>query len=90
MPNTRNAAKALRQNHKRRLRNRSQRTSLRTVLKKFQATVATDDATGKDEAFRLATKVVDQAAAKGLIHKNKAARTKSRMAKKLQKTAADA
>lgn len=84
MPNTANAKKALRQSEARRLRNRTQRSSLRTVIKKFRDAAAGDDAEAAQSAFRLAVKRLDQSAAKGLIHANKAARTKSRLAKLLK------
>ena len=57
-----------------------QRSALRTTIKKFRAAVDTGDREAVDAAFRQATKKLDQAAAKNLIHKNKAARTKSRLA----------
>jgi small subunit ribosomal protein S20 len=80
MPNTTSAKKAMKQSAKRRLQNRSQRSALRTVVKKARtAAVAGGDEAG--EALRLAVKKLDQAAAKHLIHKNTAARTKSRLAK---------
>jgi len=86
MPNSVSAKKSLRQNHKRRLRNRSQRTALRNVLKKARAVAALGDAESTEKAFRLAVKRLDQAAAKNLIHRNTAARTKSRLAKLVQKS----
>ena len=88
MPNTASAKKALRQNQKRRLLNRSQRSALRTVIKKFRTTAAGDDPDNAQTAFRLVVKRIDQAAAKGLIHKNTAARTKSRLSKLLPRTSA--
>lgn len=81
MPNTSSAKKALRQNQKRRQLNRSQRSALRTIVKKCREAAAGDDAEAAQNAFRLAVKRLDQAAAKGLIHKNMAARTKSRLSK---------
>lgn len=87
MPNTRNAKKALRQSQKRRLHNRAQRSALRTVIKKVRLAATGDDPEAAREAFRLAVKRLDQAAAKNLIHKNKAARTKSRLSKLLTKAA---
>src|SRR5437879_6170200 len=87
MPNIRNAAKAMRQANKRRLRNRSARTSLRTVIRKVQEAVTTaattaattNDAASVDTALKTATKKIDQAASKKFIHRNKAARLKSRL-----------
>jgi small subunit ribosomal protein S20 len=89
MPNTKSAKKALRQNTKRRLLNRSQRSALRTAVKKAR-TAAAEGAPDVAEALKLASKRLDQAAAKNLIHKNAAARTKSRLAKLAQRKAAGA
>lgn len=84
MPNTSSAKKALRQNAKRRLLNRSQRSSLRSVLKRVQTAIEAADQQGAHNAFRDAVKRLDQAAGKHLIHKNTAARTKSRLSRQLQ------
>lgn len=87
MPNNRNAEKAVRQTEKRRLRNRAGRTVLKTVVRKAEESVGTAgvDAADAQKAFRTAIKKIDQAAAKHLIHKNKAARLKSQLAKKAVK-----
>lgn len=90
MPNTKNAKKALRQSLVRRLRNRSQRTSLRNAVKAARAAAVAGDRDAAQTAFRFATKKLDQAAAKNLIHKNKAARLKSRLSKLIVKSAASA
>lgn len=81
MPNNRNAEKALRQNLKRRIANRGQRTALRSVVKKVRVALAdsTPDLAVTEASLKEAIKKLDQAAAKGLIHKNAAARTKSRL-----------
>ena len=84
MPNTSSAKKALRQNQARRLRNRSQRSALRTVIKKCRQAATSGDPEAANTAFRLAAKSLDQAAAKHLIHANAAARTKSRLSKLLK------
>lgn len=76
MPNTRSAKKRLKQNKKRRLRNRSQKSYLKTIAKKVK------DAKGKSEAEELlkeAYKAYDKAVSKDVIHKNNAARHKSRL-----------
>ncbi len=86
MPTNDNAKKALRQSVKRRLVNRSQRSALRTTLKKVRVLCASGDLEAAESAFRYATKRLDQAAAKNLIHRNTAARTKSRLSKLLRKT----
>ncbi|MEZ6067445.1 MAG: 30S ribosomal protein S20 [Planctomycetaceae bacterium] len=85
MPNTSSAKKALRQNAKRRLLNRSQTSTLRTTVKRVRTLVESGDVAGAQEAFRVACKKLDQAAAKNLIHKNSAARTKSRMSQRIKK-----
>jgi small subunit ribosomal protein S20 len=79
MPNNRNAAKAMRQANKRRLRNRTARTSLRTVIRKVQEATQAGDGTTVEAAFKNAVKKLDQAASKKFIHRNKAARLKSRL-----------
>lgn len=82
MPNSANAKKALRKSKVRRLRNRTRRSALRTKLKHFRALAAAgEDKDGIETAFRVCVKGLDQAAAKGLIHRNTAARTKSRLSK---------
>lgn len=81
MPNTKAATKYLRQSSKRRLQNRQQRASLRTRLRTFR-TLMEEQPTQEaaDKAFAGIAKSLDQAAAKHLIHKNAASRTKSRLA----------
>jgi len=81
MPNNVNAEKALRQNIKRRLRNRAATATLRTAIKKVRVALAepTSEAKAVEAVVLDAVKRLDRAAAKGLIHKNAAARTKSRL-----------
>lgn len=81
MANTSSAKKAVRVIAKRTERNRSVRTSMKTTIKKF---VKAEPAQ-KAEALRQAERTLDQAAAKGVIHKNKAARQKSRLARQANK-----
>jgi len=81
MPNTTSAKKALRQTIKRRILNRSQRSALRTAVKKLRTALESTDTAAILTAFQLATKKFDQAADKHLIHKNSAARSKSRLSK---------
>ncbi|WP_437207011.1 30S ribosomal protein S20 [Planctomicrobium sp. SH664] len=80
MPNTPSAKKALRQSAKRRLLNRQQRSTLRTAVKKVRTLAESTDLQAAQTALQEATKKLDKAAAKQLIHKNTAARTKSRLA----------
>ena len=75
MPNIQSAKKNMRKSRAANVRNRAQRSTLRTALKKARV----DDAT--TEARLQAIKLLDRAARKGLIHKNAAARYKSRLAK---------
>ena len=83
MANIKSQIKRNRQNEAARLRNRAVRSELRTRIK--QAETATGD--DADELVRLAVKRIDQAAAKGVLHRNTAARRKSRLMRRL---AADA
>ncbi|MCR9197992.1 MAG: 30S ribosomal protein S20 [Planctomycetaceae bacterium] len=81
MPNTSAAKKYLKQSSARRLRNRSQRSALRTRVKNFRDLMASGPSREEaDKQFALVTKALDQSAAKNLIHANAAARTKSRLA----------
>ena len=82
MPNTKSATKRLRQNLRRRTHNKAARSELKTAVKKVRAASEPQNAT---EAFRQAARMLDQAASKGLIHKNQAARSKGRLAKHVQK-----
>ena len=75
MPNIASAKKNMRKSRAATVRNRAQRSALRTALKKAQA----PDASA--EVKLAATKLLDRAARKGLIHKNNAARNKSRLSK---------
>jgi len=90
MPNNRNAAKAMRQANKRRLRNRTARTSLRTVVRKVQEATTSSDIAAAEAAFKTAVKKLDQAASKKFIHRNKAARLKSRLSALVKKPKAAA
>jgi len=83
MPNIKSAIKRVKVNEKRRQRNASQKSALRTAVKAFEATVSSNNVESAKEALILASKKLDKAASKGLIHKNAANRKKSRLAKKL-------
>lgn len=85
MPNTKSAAKRLRQNIRRRARNRAIKHMVKTHCKRVLNAIAAGNADLAQAEFRLASKKIDQAAAKGVIHKNKAARLKSRLAQRLNK-----
>jgi small subunit ribosomal protein S20 len=85
MPNSSSAKKSMRKAATRRERNRTDRSSLRTALKKFHDTATGADKDAAANAYKAIAKTLDQAASKNLIHANKAARTKSRLAKLLTK-----
>ena len=95
MPNTDSAKRALRKMQRRRIKNRNERSALRTSVKKVRVTAsaaASGSATVDDakSLLQLAIKRIDQSAAKHLIHANKAARDKSRLTKLLNKLSAPA
>ena len=79
MANTVQARKRVRQATERRQRNVAQRSLVRTHIKKVQKAIAANDLNGAQEAFKVAVPVIDHMAGKGQIHRNKAARHKSRM-----------
>lgn len=81
MPNTASAKKRLRQNEKKRLHNRSLRSRMRTQIRRVREAAEAGDGEKAQAEFRTAAKRLDQAAAKNLIHKNAAARSKSRLSK---------
>ncbi len=84
MPNSLSAKKRLRQDSKRRLRNRGIKSALRTQLSKVYAAIEAGDAETTESQFRVATKKLDKAAAGRVIHPNAAARLKSRLSKKIK------
>ncbi|MBZ0168641.1 30S ribosomal protein S20 [Candidatus Methylomirabilis lanthanidiphila] len=83
MPIIKSALKAMRQSQKRRLRNRAAKSSLKTVIKKVRAGIEEGDRNAAEKAFAQAVPSIDKAASKGFIHKNAAARYKSRLARQL-------
>ena len=76
MPNIKSAKKRVLVSATKQARNKADKTALKTILKKVDADTNADNVKG-------AVKAVDKAAAKGIIHKNAAARKKSQLAKKL-------
>lgn len=79
MANSPQARKRARQGEKRRTHNASLRSLVRTVIKKVNAAVDSGDAEAAKAAYANAVPVIDRMADKGIIHKNKAARHKSRL-----------
>lgn len=88
MPNIKSAIKRAKSNEKRRLQNASQKSALRTAVKAVETAATTNDVNSAKEALILASKKLDKAVTKGLIHKNTAARKKSRLAKKINSLSA--
>jgi len=81
MPNIKSAVKRAQLNKLQNLRNTAAKSALKTAIRRFEDALS-NNVENAAEALQKASRALDKAAAKGLIHKNKAARKKSRMAKK--------
>ena len=81
MPNIKSAKKRVKAIATKTLINKAANSELKTTIKKANAAIENNDA-NKAEAIRVAVKKIDQAVAKGILHKNAAARKKSQLAKK--------
>ena len=79
LANIKSAKKRARQAVKRNARNASSRSMLRTAIKKVVNAVTAKDKAGAEAAFKAAEPIMDRYSSRGLIHKNKAARHKSRL-----------
>lgn len=84
MPNIESAIKRARTSELANEKNSSQKSSMRTAIKKFEEAVAAG-ADNVDALYKEASKAIDMAESKGLIHKNKASRDKSRLSAKIAK-----
>lgn len=82
MANIKSQIKRNRQNEKRRLRNKAVKSSLKTAIRKFNTAVEAGDAATAGTLLRDASRRLDQAASKGVIHKNQAANRKSAIARR--------
>jgi small subunit ribosomal protein S20 len=82
VPRIKSAKKAMRQGRARHERNKAQRSALRTALKHVRGARGAEEAA---QAYRVAARLLDRAARKGLIHHNNAARHKSRLAAAVRK-----
>lgn len=80
MANIKSQIKRNKTNEKARLRNKAVKSELKTAIRRTREAVATGDAEKATEAARLATKKLDKAVSKGVIHKNQAANKKSAIA----------
>ena len=79
MANSAQAKKRARQAEKRRINNTSQRSAMRTAVKKVINAIEAGDKAVAESAFKSAVPMIDSSAGKGLVHKNAAARQKSRL-----------
>ena len=87
MANHKSAEKRMRQTAKRNEINRSNRSKLRTSIKKLRTAVATTDKAASTELLYPTISLIDKAVNKGIIHKNTAARHKSRLTKHVNELA---
>ena len=85
MPNIKSAKKRVIVNATKAARNKATNSALKTAIKKANAAIDANDA-AKAEAVKVAVKKLDQAAAKGLLHKNNVAHKKSQLVNKLNKS----
>jgi len=84
MASTLSAKKRIRQNEKRRARNRWRKREMRSALREAREKILHGSAQEAQDAFRTACSVIDRVAGKGIIHKNTAARTKSRLSARMK------
>ncbi|CAN5718925.1 30S ribosomal protein S20 [soil metagenome] len=83
MANIKSQIKRNRQNEASRQRNKAGRSFLKTRVKRFEEALGSGDEQAAQEAYRSAARELDKAAGKGIIHRNKAATKKSRLARRL-------
>jgi small subunit ribosomal protein S20 len=86
MANTKSAEKRMRQSAERNERNRAARSTMRTAIKKVRTAVAAGDTATAETALKGAVQVIDRSAKKRVVHRNTAARTKSRLTKAVAAT----
>jgi small subunit ribosomal protein S20 len=84
--NIKSQIKRIGQNERRRVRNKAVKSELKTAVRRFRAAADAGDAEATNSALRSASKLLDKAASKGVIHKNQAANRKSAMAQRAAKT----
>jgi small subunit ribosomal protein S20 len=81
--NIKSQIKRVKTNEKRRLRNKSVKSSVRTAVRQFREAAEAGDGEKATQLQRVASRALDKAASKGVIHKNQAANRKSAMAKRV-------
>ena len=84
MANSAQAVKRARQMQKRRAHNAAFRTAFRTAVKKTIKAIESGDKKAAKQTFRETTKIIDRIADNGIFHKNKAARHKSRLSRRIK------
>ena len=82
MANIKSQIKRIQTNEKSRLRNKAVKSELKTFVRKFRAAADAGDAAQANELLQVASRKLDKAASKGVIHKNQAANRKSALAKR--------
>lgn len=87
MANIKSQMKRIRTNEKRRLRNQSVKSELKTLVRKTREAVEAGDKEAAEAALQAASRKLDKAVSKGVIHKNQAANRKSAISKKLNELA---
>ena len=87
MPNIKSAKKRVKVIETKTLRNKMFKSQMRTLIKKYDAALASGDKAQAAEAYKAAVKKIDQAVAHGILHKNNAAHKKSSFTVKLNQMA---
>ena len=87
MPNIKSAKKRVLLSREANERNKQEKSTLKTTLKKFDAAIVSGSKEQADSAYTAAVKAIDKAVTKGILHKNTAARKKSNITKKMNKLA---
>ena len=87
MPNIKSAKKRVKVTETKTLQNKLFRSSMKTMIKKYDAALTSGDKEAASAAYRAAVKKIDQAAAKGIISKNAASRKKSQFTLRLNNLA---
>ena len=85
MANIKSQMKRIRTNEKRRVRNQAVKSELKTLVRKTREAVDAGDAEAAEAALKVASRKLDKAASKGVIHKNQAANRKSKLAHRVSK-----
>lgn len=89
VPYSKTPAKRIKQAEANRLRNKAYKSKLKTSVKKFEASLSEGNVEVAKENLLQVTSLIDKSVTKGIMHKNTAARNKSRLSKKFNSTAAN-